>query len=331
MGKARHIRFRCSRPHQLVMSMSALQKANIAAYVINFAATFGQGLLTVFGGKNNGQISAEYTTIVTPAGYAFGIWGIIFTGELAFTVWQALPAQKDSQVVTALGYWWAAACVFQALWGFAFSFLLFWPSTALLFAVTASLGVMYHRLHANNLKLSTLQWCLCIFPFTVHFGWCIAASLVNANISIVASGADENMQYHVAVATLVVALVLPALLAWPLHEPLCGSTAAWALIAIAMNLMGDKTGDTGTGVFQQGPAKSDIKDFSKSSLHSTALACLAVAAIQLAAALFFVLKVALTPKSTSDEAVEYQRYEAVLTGAHAKQVPVPDESMACPA
>jgi len=35
-------------------------------------------------------VSEEYTAIVTPAGWAFAIWSVIFTGEGIFAVWQVL-------------------------------------------------------------------------------------------------------------------------------------------------------------------------------------------------------------------------------------------------
>ena len=68
----------------------ALTHVNVAAYLLNFITTYAsQFVLPKYGGKTNGEVSHEYTSIVTPAGYAFTIWSVIFLGEAAFTVWQA--------------------------------------------------------------------------------------------------------------------------------------------------------------------------------------------------------------------------------------------------
>ena len=47
-----------------------------------------------FNGQTMGAVSAKYPTPLTPAGYAFGIWGLIFLGLSIYAVWQLLPAQR---------------------------------------------------------------------------------------------------------------------------------------------------------------------------------------------------------------------------------------------
>ncbi len=62
-------------------------------------ATFGtvvfNGLAAM--GKVNGVspdvISAKYPSVLTPAGYAFTIWSLIYLGMLAFSVYQVLSAK----------------------------------------------------------------------------------------------------------------------------------------------------------------------------------------------------------------------------------------------
>ena len=60
---------------------------------------------------------------------------------------QALPAQRDSPAVKAIGYWWAGACVFQTAWTFAFAYEHLWLSTICLLLTTACLGFVYFKLH----------------------------------------------------------------------------------------------------------------------------------------------------------------------------------------
>ena len=53
-----------------------LNVLNFAAYVLNIGLVNGVPFL--FKLPDNGEISQKYQTIVTPAGWAFAIWGLIF-------------------------------------------------------------------------------------------------------------------------------------------------------------------------------------------------------------------------------------------------------------
>ena len=68
--------------------MKRLQVINIAAYILNVFVTYAsQAILPKLGGKTNGEVSKEFTSIVTPAGYAFTIWAVIFIGAKRIRCW----------------------------------------------------------------------------------------------------------------------------------------------------------------------------------------------------------------------------------------------------
>lgn len=84
------------------------------AFLLNVAATYGIGVLGLFNLRTNTEVSEQYQTIVTPAGYAFAIWGVIFVSQGVFTVAQALPAFRSSDVVVkGVGYYYVLVCVAQ--------------------------------------------------------------------------------------------------------------------------------------------------------------------------------------------------------------------------
>ena len=47
--------------------------------------------------KNNGQQSNDNPTYITPDGFTFAIWGLIYIFELCYTVYQALPVQRGGK------------------------------------------------------------------------------------------------------------------------------------------------------------------------------------------------------------------------------------------
>ncbi|CAK9117735.1 unnamed protein product [Durusdinium trenchii] len=87
---------------------------NLVAYAVNLGVTYGS--LTGAFGKTNTELSEKYQTLVTPAGYAFSIWGPIFIWEGVFAVAQMFPTLGSSAVVETMTPWWICACCFQVAW-----------------------------------------------------------------------------------------------------------------------------------------------------------------------------------------------------------------------
>merc|ERR1711871_690977 len=111
---------------------------------------YAGGMASLFGGKTNSEVSKEYRSIVTPAGWAFSIWSVIFVGELIFTIWQTCPGQRDSPILKKLGYWWVATNVLQSAWTFAFAYENMWLAAVILSGICVCLGVMYFALHRSD-------------------------------------------------------------------------------------------------------------------------------------------------------------------------------------
>src|SRR6185436_13362776 len=81
-----------------------LMLATIATIVYNALAATGY-----VNGITPAEISDRLPTIITPAGYAFSIWSLIYVGLIAFSVYQALPAnlsrfrvQRNLYIVSCL-------------------------------------------------------------------------------------------------------------------------------------------------------------------------------------------------------------------------------------
>eukprot|EP00438_Fugacium_kawagutii_P035466 Skav216647 [mRNA] locus=scaffold1255:244088:244471:+ [translate_table: standard] len=82
---------------------------NMLAYLVNLGITYGS--LTGAFGATNQELSEKYQILITPAGYAFAIWGAIFTWEGVFAVAQMFPSLGASPVVdrTPPVLWWIAS------------------------------------------------------------------------------------------------------------------------------------------------------------------------------------------------------------------------------
>lgn len=88
---------------------------NAVAYAVNLVVTYGIGVLGIGGLPNNSELSEKYPTLITPAGWAFAIWAIIFISQGVFVVAQFFKKYRaDPLVQDGVGYWYVGTCISQA-------------------------------------------------------------------------------------------------------------------------------------------------------------------------------------------------------------------------
>ena len=83
-------------------SRKSLQIGNIIAYAAVLTVNILSSALPL-NGRTAGEISDALPSYFTPAGYTFAIWGLIYLALLGFTVYQALPAQRERPFLTQIG------------------------------------------------------------------------------------------------------------------------------------------------------------------------------------------------------------------------------------
>ena len=95
--------------------VSVLNILNGIAYAINVIVTFGVGVGGIGGFPTNEELSEKYQTLITPAGWAFSIWSIIFTFQFIFIVCQFTSKYSNAPlVVKGVSYWYIFTCLTQA-------------------------------------------------------------------------------------------------------------------------------------------------------------------------------------------------------------------------
>ena len=186
---------------------------NVLAYIINITITFliGHGIP---GTQSNDILSAKYQTLITPVGWAFSIWAIIFTSQFIFCVAQILPNFRDHPLVQrGVGYNYVGACLAQAGWGLVFGFELIELSVVFMLLILfflVRIVMDQSKVQQENTHGLRDFWLL-DFPFRIHCGWIVAASLVNVNLVLVKLKESASAQFSLALASLVVALVVALL------------------------------------------------------------------------------------------------------------------------
>jgi hypothetical protein len=226
-------------------SLQAVNYANVVAYLANILVVFGS---TTAGLPDNATLSAKYQTLVTPAGYAFAIWGIIFTSQLIWTVAQLLPTYRSNELVTkGVGYYYVWACLAQCFWTIAFGLEKIPLSLFAMVLILIPLVIIITQFSAMSAGSMGRYWLL-KFPFEIHAAWIMAATLVNMNVVFVAQSAAPNVQMSIGWLSLLVVILVgvyyTAKQIWVVP-----SVLVWASTAIAVELSNPK--DLIVGTFSQ--------------------------------------------------------------------------------
>mmetsp|Transcript_5306 Transcript_5306/g.21703 ORF Transcript_5306/g.21703 Transcript_5306/m.21703 type:complete len:347 (-) Transcript_5306:38-1078(-) len=186
-----------------------------------------------------------YRSLVTPAGWAFLIWPVIYLAESVFTAAQASDAldSVSTAAYSSAAPWWLLACALQSLWCVAFRDWAkapehFWISGALLAAESVALGRAVHAVDAARVAFpSAAYWCG-RFPLALHHGWITAAAVVNVNSWLAVSDypneiSSAEFQARAAFISHAAAAFIGCRVSWMTKDPTFAGVIAWALYAIA--------------------------------------------------------------------------------------------------
>jgi hypothetical protein len=139
-------------------------------------AMAGSGSLS---GESIGLIANRHTSFFLPANYVFGIWSLIYLALAAFTVFQALPAQRSSRATRAVGWWWAANGALNVAWVALFSFSLFAAALAVMVALLASVVVIHVRVADAAGPTTWGERVFVAWTFELYLAWISVALIAN--------------------------------------------------------------------------------------------------------------------------------------------------------
>ncbi len=213
-----------------------LRWANIIAFIITLIVN-GLSNTILIGGRTTAEVSNRYPTLITPAGYVFAIWGIIYVLLGIFLVYQALPSQKDRPFQKQVNGLFILVSLFNVVWLFFWQNELLPISVAVIFALLASLIAIYLRLNIGRSNVS-LKEKLCVHvPFSVYLGWVTIATIANIAVTLVSVGWDGfglSLQTW-AILVLAIVLILDLVVIVTRRDIAYSLVFIWALAGIAVN------------------------------------------------------------------------------------------------
>ena len=195
---------------------------------VAFGATIAVNALAELlpiGGKTTGEISDIYPSLLSPAGYAFMIWGLIYALVGWFVVYQLLPKNLALAGKTAVLF--SLSCVFNIVW------LLAWHAEEILVsfiaivALLCTLGFLAKVVQAE-------KWFVRL-AFDIYFGWitaATAASLFSTLTYFDPAWFDAKPVQALAVVVLLAVTLFAIINVVRAEGYAYSSTVAWAIIGI---------------------------------------------------------------------------------------------------
>lgn len=195
-------------------------------------AAVGSG---AFGGTPVASAAGGYlsstATPLAPAIPAFSIWSVIYTGLLAYAIWQLLPANQFSERQRAIRPWAAASMLLNAAWLWAVQL----GSLPASLAIMLALLVVLCRLLMLSLATpaqSRVEAVLSDGTFGLYLGWICVATVANVAAVLAWAGValpSEPTPGFVLGLAAAIGLALASQRAW---VPLL--SIAWGLAWIAV-------------------------------------------------------------------------------------------------
>lgn len=201
----------------------------------------GAGLLF---GVQTGAVSDGAPTPITPAGWAFSIWSVIFVGAAVFAVWQALPAQRGARY-DRVAVPFVMANVLNGFWQIPWLLERFGIAAIVIVGILTSLVWLYVVLDGLELR-GTERWTMGV-PTALWMAWLAVAAPLNLTVWLRSTGWTPDA----VIWPILVVAAVTAVGAWLLSKT--GDLAAalvlvWAFVAIGVEVEGALLGMIGVAV-----------------------------------------------------------------------------------
>jgi len=178
------------------------------------------------------EISDRYPTVLTPAGYAFSVWTLIYFCLAIFSVVQLLP--RNYERFARIRTLYIASCVVNCGWIF------FWhhdhPVICLFLIVflAATLVLLVFQSSANMSRIAKST-------FGLYAAWVTVAALVNLFVvfNVMGIGERTDLLSVLGVIVIVISSAIGLYIAVKLKNYVYPLAVAWALTAIAINQGGN--------------------------------------------------------------------------------------------
>lgn len=183
----------------------------VIAFLVMIATNAAANLIPL-NGVTTSALSNRYPSMLTPAGYTFLIWTIIYLLLFLYVVFQLELFDYKSKLVSPISSYirmfFVLSCLCNSGWIFAWHYRYIALSLVLIITILVCLSFISQYLYTDELSLFER---ICIkIPFTVYFGWITVATIVNTSVLLISvrwSAFGLSASFWTIVAALVILLI----------------------------------------------------------------------------------------------------------------------------
>ena len=206
--------------------------------IINTLSLIFALVLNGMAGDAVSNVSAQYNTWITPAGYAFAIWGIIYLLLILFVgyQWYAWFKNRDDTALKQTGWWFTLGNIANGLWIVAWTNEYLGLSVLLIFILLFSLIMLTLSLRLEIWDAPVRTIAFVWWPICIYLGWIVVASVANVSVYLVSINWQGGFLSPLAWSVIMigVATVIYLLLLFTRNMREAALVGVWAFIAIAV-------------------------------------------------------------------------------------------------
>jgi len=177
----------------------------------NLIFSFAQFLVTLLPalgiGIGIGSQSVSGVPQVQPIYWSFFIWFLIYAGCIAYGIYQALPAQRENEILRRVGFYTASAFIGVTAYALVAQFEIGsdWILIAIFIWIIASLFYAIIDLTEDRTRLKGTEEYAILAPVSLLLGWCSLAVFVNIAAILKDSGMLVTIETSFSLFLLLVA------------------------------------------------------------------------------------------------------------------------------
>lgn len=193
-------------------------------------------------GTNVGKLSNTLLAPVqiTPANYAFAIWGVVYLGLIAYGIYQFQSTERHNPRLERGGYLLTIACIAQSAWIYLFLARLFSLSIVAMLGILLPLIALYQCFGIGGQNTSKSERWFLHLPISIYLGWITVATVVNIASALYIS---EWNGWGIAptvwtVTMMAISAAIASYIYVERHDTAYLLVIVWALIGIAIRQFG---------------------------------------------------------------------------------------------
>ena len=184
-----------------------------------------------------GTTGTDINPLIVPAGYAFSIWGLIYTGLIIFPIYHWIKTPISNHALWRKTHnWYALNVVCNGLWLVCASYDWLWLTVGIIIMMLVSL-VMINRYLLQLQSVNSVQnYWIEKFTFSTYFAWITLATALNVSSALAFYGwAGLGVsEVNWTLAIMIVAAAIAGHIAYHNRDIAYAGVVIWAFLAIAL-------------------------------------------------------------------------------------------------